>query len=56
MYPNNALSEAVSIARGARLNIEREDIEEAVREAEGSSVPVLQSLARAYRMLQNPLR
>jgi hypothetical protein len=56
MYPNNALSEAASIARAARLNADREDIEEAVRDAERSTVPVLQSLARAYRMLQNPFK
>ena len=56
MYPKDALSEAVSIARHAGWHARQEDIEETVQDAERSTVPVLQSLARAYRMLQQPFK
>lgn len=56
MYPKDALSEAKAIARTARMTARQADLEESVQHAERSTVPVLRSLARAYRMLQNPLK
>lgn len=46
--------EAAAIARGARTNSERAELESTVQEFERSTVPVLRSLARAYRMIQHP--
>lgn len=54
MEPLDILNQATTIARVARANADRAELEEAVSEAENSDIPVLRSLARAYRMLQRP--
>ncbi len=54
MEPKDILNQAAVIARGARATTERAELEETIREAENSDVPVLRSLAKTYRMLQRP--
>lgn len=56
MDSHQALSQAKEIARDALAQVERAELEETVRDFETSPVPVLRSLARTYRMLQNPFR
>ena len=54
MGPDQLLSEAMTIARDARSSAERAELEQKVSACERSDVPVLRSLAQAYRMLQRP--
>jgi hypothetical protein len=54
MEPKEILSQATTIARDAQAQAQRVQLEETIREAENSEVPVLRSLARTYRMLQRP--
>lgn len=54
MEPQDVLSEAAAIARGARNEAERAELENTVNEFENSPHAVHRSLARAYRMLQRP--
>jgi hypothetical protein len=54
MDPKDILNQATTIARVALAEAERVKLEETIREAENSDVPVLRSLARTYRMLQRP--
>lgn len=56
MEHNDILSQAAAIARSARTQTDRPDLEETVRKFEQSDVPVLRNLARTYRMLQNPFQ
>jgi hypothetical protein len=50
------LSLAANIARNARAQADRADLEATVEEFERSEVRSLRSLARVYRMLQWPPR
>ena len=54
MESQEALFQATEIAKVAFARAQREDAEINVQAAERSESPVLRSLARAYRMLQNP--
>lgn len=54
MEDQEALFQATEIARFALAKAKRADAETNVQHAEESELPVLRSLARAYRMLQNP--
>ena len=54
MEPNDILLQATTIAREAHAKANRVDLEETIRRAESSDVPVLRSLAKTYRMLQRP--
>jgi hypothetical protein len=56
MESQEILSQASFIARSARANAERAEIEETVRNFEASDSPVLRSLARTYRLLQHPFK
>ncbi len=54
MEAKDILIQATTIVRDARAKAEHAELEEAIREAEHSEVPVLRSLAKTYRMLQRP--
>lgn len=54
MEPQDILNQAATIARDAHAKAERADLEDTIRKAEASDVPVLRSLAKTYRMLQRP--
>lgn len=54
MEPKDVLSQATEIARDARKDTERAELENTVTEFENSPHAVHRSLARTFRMLQRP--